>query len=85
MNQLYILLGNGFYRYHAFVRPSDRIIDSGRIVKIVLIANNKAFDIARIEQNNFMTELGQFSSPMVGASTRLYANNTDRIVGKIHQ
>jgi len=39
LNPLDILLPNGFYRHHPFVRASDRVIGCCGIVKVVLIAD----------------------------------------------
>jgi hypothetical protein len=57
-------------------------MDRLRIIKISFVANYIVFDKTRIQQDNFMTELGQFSGLVMGASARFYANNTGWIVGK---
>jgi hypothetical protein len=85
MNQLKILLRNGFYRHHPFIRASGRFTDRFRIIKISFVANHIVFDKARIQQDDFMTELGQFSGPVMGTSARFYTNDTGWIVGKIRQ
>ncbi len=65
-----------------FIRMGHHIKYRRCVVIVILVTDDKAFDIAGIQQYDFMSEFDQLSCSIMSTSAGFKANQTHRIIGK---